>query len=114
MKLTTLLTSFTLASAVVALPAFADETNTPRVDQRETHQQQRIEQGEKSGSLTTSEAAKLNAREDKLKADEAAAKADGKVTKKERAHLKHEENRDSKAIANKKHNKKTAPPATTP
>ena len=41
-------------------------------------------------------------------ADEAAAKADGKVTHSERTKLQHEANKDSKAIHRQKHNKQTA------
>jgi len=111
MKLSALI-SFALASAIV-LPAFADGTNTPVIDKREANQQQRIEQGEKSGALTNKEANHMEMREGKLNADEAAAKADGKVTPKERAHLKHEENRDSKAIHRKKHNDRVKKPAAT-
>ena len=111
MKLSALI-SFTLASAIV-LPAFADNTNTPVIDKREVNQQQRIEQGEKSGTLTNKEANHLEKLEGKLSADEAAAKADGKVTPQERKHLKHEENSDSKAIAHKKHNDRVKKPAAT-
>ena len=103
MKFSTLI-GFTLASAIV-LPAFADGTNTPVIDKREANQQQRIEQGEKSGALTNKEANHLEKREGKLSADEAAAKADGKLTGKERAELKREANQNSRAIEKEKHNK---------
>jgi len=108
MKLSTLI-SFTLASVIV-LPALADNTKTPVIDQRAANQDRRIEQGEQSGALTNKEAAHLEQRENKLNADEAAAKADGKVTPKERKHLKREENSDSKAIAKKKHNNRVKKP----
>jgi hypothetical protein len=51
-----------------------------------------------------------HARENKLAADEAAAKADGKVTRKERARLNHEAHRDSRAIYKQKHDRQKAKP----
>lgn len=77
--------------------------STPRVDRRENRQQKRIEQGERSGRLTNKEAGHLEAHEAKLNADEAAAKADGKVTRKERVKLNREANRNSKRIYKQKH-----------
>ena len=86
-------------------------TNTPVIDKRAVNQEKRIEAGEKSGQLTAKEANNLEKRETKLNNDIAAAKADGNVTKAERAKLTREENRNSKNIHHKKHNAKTAAPA---
>jgi len=97
----------TLLAAGVAAPAFA-QSATPGIDKRQANQEKRIEQGEKSGALTSREAANLNKREDKLAADKAAATADGKVTAGERRKLNREADRDSRAIARKKHNDRTA------
>lgn len=88
----------TLALSVLA------QTTTPRLDQREANQEQRIEKGVASGALTTREANTLEKREDRLEANEAAAKADGKVTRAERARLQAEANRNSQAIRDKKTN----------
>ncbi|HQQ63466.1 MAG TPA: hypothetical protein PLF22_07825 [Pseudomonadales bacterium] len=96
-------------SAAMAVPVMADATSTPGIDKREAVQSQRIEQGEASGQLTGKEATNLEKREVKLNTDEAAAKADGVVTKGERAHLQHEANRDSRKIARKKHNARKVP-----
>ncbi|MGZ5819171.1 MAG: hypothetical protein ACXWJD_10535 [Burkholderiaceae bacterium] len=108
MKLNTLLASVLLSAFAVS--AFA-QTNTPNIDKRQENQQQRIDNGVKSGALTAKETNNLDKREAKLEADKQAAKADGKVTPKERRKLKREENRDSKAIYKKKHNARTANPA---
>lgn len=102
-KLTTTL-AFGILLALTG-PAFAQET--PRVDKREANQERRIEKGKETGQLNDEEAARLEAREDKLKADEAAAKADGKVTPKERKKLRTEARRDSKRIAKQKHDGQT-------
>ena len=68
------------AQAPAAVPTPVDPTATPRIDQRQVNQQKRIAQGVASGQLTPQETANLQKRESKIAADEAAAKADGKVT----------------------------------
>ena len=118
-----------IASAILAIfvvPAIAQTTaspgtSTPAIDKRVVNQEKRIAGGQASGQLTNKEAANLDRREAKLNNDIAAAKADGTVTKSERKKLHKEENRDSRKIAKKKHNKKTATgttvaaaPAATP
>ena len=85
------------------------QTRTPRVDARERHQQKRIEQGVKSGELTKGEVHRLERQEGRIKASEAIAKADGKVTPRERAKLNHQLNRESKRIYRAKHNKIAKP-----
>ncbi|MBI3731701.1 MAG: hypothetical protein HY254_25655 [Burkholderiales bacterium] len=80
------------------------QTNTPNIDKRQEVQQKRVAKGIESGALTAKESANLEKREAKIEADKQTAKADGVVTKAERAKLEHEENRASKKIRNKKHN----------
>ena len=55
------------------------------MDKRQIKQEQRIDQGVASGQLTAAETAKLERQEAKIDAREQAAKADGVVTKAERA-----------------------------
>jgi hypothetical protein len=98
-------------ASMFAIPAFAQNTNTPKIDKREANQQGRIADGINNGSLTAKEAGNLEKRETKIAADEQAAKADGKVTKAERVKLNREENRASKKIYNKKHNASATTPA---
>jgi uncharacterized membrane protein YebE (DUF533 family) len=76
---------------------------TPRVDKRERHQQKRIRQGVRSGELTRREARRMERQQAVTHAEEAAAKADGKVTKRERRHLNRRENRTSRHIYRQKH-----------
>ncbi len=115
MKFQTLIAALALtigASAFAQAPT--DPTATPRIDQREVNQQKRIDQGVASGQLTPKEAAGLENREAKIANDEAAAKADGKVTTAERVKLKREQNRASRAIYRQKHDgQKVAPAAPT-
>lgn len=90
--------------ATFALPALA-QTNTPNIDQRQANQQQRIDQGVKSGQLTGKEAARLEKGQEHVQKVEDKAKADGVVTKKERARIQHAENVQSRHIAREKHDR---------
>lgn len=100
-----LLIAAVLAGAFAA-PVFAQNMNTPRIDQRQENQQNRIANGVKSGALTARETQNIEKREVKIEDDKQAAKADGKVTATERHKLKREENRASRAIYRKKHNRR--------
>lgn len=117
MKLRTLagLLTFAFAGTVLAqataTPAPKDPTATPRIDQRQANQQKRIDQGVASGQLTPKETARVEKREGKIEADKAAAKSDGKVTKRERRELRREEDRASHSIKHQKHDKQVAAPA---
>ena len=92
-----------IAAALFCGSAFA-QTGTV---QRDLNQQERIEQGVKSGSLTTREAAKLErgqARDSRL---EARAGADGKVGPREQRRIQKSENRESRKIRREKHDAQT-------
>jgi len=76
------------------------------VGQRQRNQQERIGQGIKSGQMTAREASHTEAREAGVNHEIARDRAanGGKLTAGEKAHINHQENRNSKAIYNKKHN----------
>jgi hypothetical protein len=97
----------TLASLMLAAPfaALAQSTSTPVLDQRQANQEQRIQQGVQSGSLTQQEAARLERGQGRLQAREDRAKADGVVTRQERTQLQRAENRQSQQIAHEKHDR---------
>src|SRR2546422_5266246 len=71
--------------------------------QRDVNQQQRIEQGLKSGQLTTREAARLER-------DQARAMQDGKLSPAEKARLAREQNKVSRDIYREKHDAQTGDP----
>src|SRR5215475_11301929 len=81
-----------------------DRRRTPGVDRREQHQQNRVANGLKNGSLTSGEAAKIERDEQKINRDEAKAKADGVVTAREKAKLNRELNHTNREIRRDKHN----------
>ncbi len=83
----------------------------PRVNQvnrRQTHQQNRIANGIKNGSLNPNETAHLEKREAGIQRQEKRdmAKHDGHLTKAEQNSLNRRENRVSRSIYRDKHNAK--------
>lgn len=91
------------ALANFLLPATAQNTNSPRVDQREQNQQQRIGEGVENGSLTAGEASRLERKEAVINSEENRMKADGSLTPRERARLTHQQNVMSRRIYAQKH-----------
>ncbi|MBI5790822.1 MAG: hypothetical protein HZA63_05045 [Rhodocyclales bacterium] len=102
--LVAVLAAFTLPVLAQTAPA-KDPAATPGIDKRQANQQQRIDQGVKSGELTSKEAARLEKGQERVQKMEDKAKADGKVTPKERARLQKAENTQSRHIAREKHDR---------
>ena len=99
-----------LFAATVAIPAIAQTTATEV--QRNTNQQQRIEQGLQSGALTTGEAGKLERQQTQIDRTEKNALKDGSLSPAETARIQSEQNKASKTIAAEKHNAKLGNPAS--
>src|SRR5215471_12404261 len=89
-------------AVLVTAPVFAG-TNTPRYDARQHNQRERIANGVANGELTMRETRRLAAGQQHLNRVERRAKADGVVTARERAHMQHEENQQSRRIYRQKH-----------
>ncbi|MBV6474694.1 MAG: hypothetical protein KJZ92_14990 [Rhodocyclaceae bacterium] len=94
-----------LCATALSLPALAQTTSTPRIDQRQANQQQRIDQGVQSGALTQQEAARLQHGQEHVQNLENKATADGKVTAKERARIEHAQDVQSKRVYRQKHDR---------
>jgi hypothetical protein len=75
--------------------------------QRNITQQQRINQGIKSGELTNHEAGRLEKGESRIARKEARAGANGHVSAGEQARVQHAENRESARIYRQKHDAQT-------
>lgn len=103
MKTTTFIT--TLCIAALALPAAAQTASTPRIDQRQANQQQRIDQGLQSGALTQQEAARLQQGQARVQKLEDKALADGRLTARERARIEHAQDVQSRRIWRQKHDR---------
>jgi hypothetical protein len=77
------------------------------VDRRQERQEQRIDQGVKSGALTPRETRKLERGRRHVEKLETKAQADGVVTAKEKARLEHAQDVQSKRIYKQKHEAQT-------
>jgi hypothetical protein len=98
---------------IVGTPVLAQVAgSTPgvEVDQRAVNQQQRIQQGVNSGSLTAGEAQKLERQQGSIAAQEQRMRArdGGELTARDRSVLNARENRASNAIYKDKHNGRRA------
>ena len=100
---TLIATALSLTSAAVFAQAASSPAATPRVDQRQANQEQRIEQGQASGELTRREARRLQHQQAHIQRAENQAKADGTVTAGERQHLHHMQDNASKRIHRQRH-----------
>lgn len=98
---------FTLAALVVAFAAQA-QTATPRIDKREQRQEDRIQQGAASGTLTARETQRLEKEQAHIDKMQDRAAADGQVTQKERAKITAAQNEAKRDIRRKKHNRRDA------
>jgi hypothetical protein len=93
------------ASAQTAAPVVVSPAaKGPVTAQRDVNQQNRIEEGLKSGSLSTREAALLERDQAEIDRLQAKSLKDGKLTPAERARLDAAQDRSSKRIARAKHN----------
>lgn len=92
-----------VAAAAQATSAQLND-RTHHLNARQENQQDRIQQGVKSGQLTRGEAQRLEAREGRLQANKLEDKARGPLTSKERQQLNRQANRDSRSIYRMKHN----------
>ena len=92
------------AGTYASEPDHNPKTQDPNIVERFEHQQKRIDEGVKTGSLTTEEAALVQDNLNRIKADEAKLKADGKLTPKERESSNHKLDLNSQMIKKEKHN----------
>ncbi|MEO5864616.1 MAG: hypothetical protein ABIQ79_06240 [Nitrospiraceae bacterium] len=81
------------------------QAETPVIDQRQTNQEQRIDQGIASGQLNEREANRLNKQQEHVNKMEDRAKSDGVMTKRERARIGAAQDRASRHIAREKHDR---------
>ena len=90
--------------AQVGNPGSASSQRLQADVQRNVNQQQRIEQGVRSGELKNGEVAKLERGQSRVDRATARASADGHVGAREQASLHARENRQSTRVYRKKHN----------
>lgn len=90
------------AAVMIAPPVLAD-SHDPGINRHQVRQHARIAEGVKSGELTKDEAKDLHADEKQIRQEEHAAKADGNMTKAERAKILQDQRAASKKIYQEKH-----------
>lgn len=78
---------------------------TPRANNREQNQRQRIGEGVRSGELTRAEASRLAAQQAAIRVNEARYRSDGYVSPSERARLNRQLNRTNRNIYRQKHDR---------
>jgi hypothetical protein len=94
-------------ATVISVPVLA-QANTPGIDQRQANQERRIDQGVASGELNARETARLDRGQNRVDNMENRAKADGVVTKGERAIIHNAQDRQSARIYRQKHDRQKA------
>jgi len=90
--------------------AYADETRAQKDTERDVNQQERIEQGLKSGELNSREAGKLERQEAHVDRLESRAERNGKISNAEQARINAAQNRASREIYRQKHDAQTGNP----
>ena len=96
------------AGALLSTSVMAQTTQ--EIIQRDVNQEKRIDQGLKSGELTTKEAGKLEREESRVDKLQTKALSDGKLTDAEKRRIEQEQNRVSKDIYSEKHDAQTGNP----
>ncbi|HVO87402.1 MAG TPA: hypothetical protein VMV45_02580 [Casimicrobiaceae bacterium] len=99
-----------LAALAIAPAAYAQTTGSEV--QRNTNQQERIEQGLQSGQLNTKEAGKLERGESKVERMQTNAMKDGTLSSAEKARIRKAQNAESSAIYKQNHDAQTGNPAS--
>lgn len=95
-------------TANVGAGATSGNVNNPRIQKRTQNQEQRINQGVQSGSLTPKEAGRLGAQQARIKQKEERMKSDGNLSPLERERLTNTQNRASGKIYRQKHDAQAA------
>ena len=98
MKKLTLIAALFFGTAFYA----SAQTVTP-IGKTQVQQTKRIKQGVRSGELTRREAKALKRQQRDIQRDKRLARADGVVTKRERAHIRHEQQVANRSIYRQKH-----------
>jgi len=101
MKKSNVVAGIGLALAMVV--AGSASAGTPHFNARQHNQRERIANGVGNGELTMRETRRLAAGQVHLNRVERRAKSDGVVTGRERAHMQHEANQQSRRIYRQKH-----------
>jgi hypothetical protein len=90
--------------SAVSLPAFA-LNSTPRIDQRQANQEQRIEQGQRNGQLNRREVRRLREGQAQIRRMERQALADGRISPREAARIEHAQDAEGRRIGEERNDR---------
>jgi hypothetical protein len=93
-----------------ALPGYTLAQSTPRIDERQEKQQERIERGVQKGQLTKKEAQRLEKGQQRVESLEEKAMQDGKVTKREKRRIEKAQDTQSRRIHKERHDEQKKKP----
>jgi hypothetical protein len=99
-----------IVATSVALPGYTLAQSTPRVDERQEKQDNRIEKGLRRGELTKKEAQRLEKGQDRVDNLEEKALEDGKVTKREKKRIEKAQDTQSREIRKQRHDEQKKNP----
>jgi uncharacterized membrane protein YebE (DUF533 family) len=88
-----------------------DGNRPPGVERRDARNDRRIDNGTRDGSLTRSEAGRLDHNQNRIDRYQANARSDGRVSPYERGRIDQMQNNQSQRIYNARHNERTQPTA---
>ena len=100
-------TTIAIIGGLTLLVPAAGMTETLR--QHDRNLDNRIERGDRRGTLSESEERAVEEKQDQIARERAEAKEDGKVTNRERKSLRHEQKELSQEVYRKKHNERRDP-----
>lgn len=102
--------SFLISVLFIVGASTASMAGSRGINARQHREQQRINQGIRSGELTRREAVRLEAGLARIRTYERFARSDGNLTARERAHIQHGLNRESRSIYRQKHDRQDRNP----
>lgn len=107
----TLTALFLASGAAISAEQGGHRPRDPGVNARQHHQQQRINQGVRSGELTGQEVRDLRHERNEIRREERAYKSDGVLTREERKDLHQDMNEYSRDMYKQKHDDDQRPKA---
>jgi hypothetical protein len=99
-----------VATSLAAWSGIGLALNVPFVDQREAAQEQQIQYGVNTGTLTPREAARLEAEQQRIRNTKAQMRADGRLDQNEKAIIDQMQNRADRHISREQHDGQVAYP----
>jgi hypothetical protein len=92
-----------IVASSFALPGYTLAQSTPRIDNRQENQDERIDRGIQKGQLTKKEARRLDKGQEHVEDLEDKALQDGKVTKREKRRIENAQDKQSERIRKQRH-----------